>query len=129
MRNKNKIVSNNPIVNKILELNSIDIMISSELNDNYGYMTSKDLVRTGFHLLIAALCVSVVNLGISTGDPEVDNQIKGYRNYIIHFEGDTNLREFKFNIFTIVDVILDNFKLEQRNSNRIYSNVHTTKLA
>lgn len=128
MRNNNKIVSNNPIVNKILELNSMDIIISSELNDNYDYMTLKDLVRTGFHLLVASLCVSVVNLSISTGDPEVDDQIKGYRNYIIHFEGDTNLREFKFNIFTIVDIILDNFKLEQRNNNRIYSNVYTTKL-
>ncbi len=129
MRNKNKIVSKNPIVNKILELNSMDMILSTKSHDNYKYIESKDLVRTGFHILIASLCISVVNLGISTGDPEVDNQIKGYRNYIIHFEGDTNLREFKFNIFTIVDVILDNFKLEQRNSNRIYSNVHTTKLA
>lgn len=128
MRNKNKIVSNNPTVNKILELNSMDMIVSSELHDNYDYLTSEDLIRTGFHLLIASLCISVVNLGISTGKYEVDSQIRGYRNYIIHFEGSTNLREFKFNIFAIIDVILDNFKLEQRNNNRIYSNVYTTKL-
>lgn len=128
MRNNNKIVSNNPIVNKILELNSMDIIISSELNDNYDYMTSKDLVRTGFHLLVASLCVSVVNLGISTGSYEADKQIKYYRNSIVHFEGDTNLREFKFRLFAVLDTILDTFKLEQRNSNRIYSNVYPIKL-
>lgn len=128
MRNNNKVVSKNPIVNKILELNTMDMILSTKSHYNYEYIKSEELVRTGFHLLIASLCMSVVNLGISTGKDEVDDQIKGYRNYIIHFEGSTNLREFKFNIFTIVDVVLDNFKLEQRNSNRIYSNVYPIKL-
>ena len=128
MKNKNKIVSNNPIVIKILELSTMDMIVSSELNDNYDYMISEDLIRTGFHLLIASLCMSVVNLGISTGSYEADKQIKYYRNSIVHFEGDASLREFKFNIFAVLDIILSTFKLEQRNSNRIYSNIYPIKL-
>lgn len=128
MRNNNKIVSKNPIVNEILELNSMDMVLSTKSHYKYEYIKSEELVRAGFHLLIASLCMSVVNLGISTGKDRVDDQIKYYRNYIIHFEGSTNLRKFKFNIFTVVDIILDNFKLEQRNSNHIYSNVYPIKL-
>lgn len=128
MRNNNKIVSKNPIVNDILELNSMDMVLSTKSHYKYEYIKSEELVRTGFHLLIASLCMSVVNLGISTGKDRVDDQIKYYRNYIIHFEGSTNLRKFKFNIFAVVDIILDNFKLEQRNSNHIYSNVYPIKL-
>lgn len=52
MRNKSKIVSKNPIVNKILELNSMDMILSTKSHDNYKYIKSDELVRTGFHLLI-----------------------------------------------------------------------------
>lgn len=128
MGNKNKIVSKNPIVIKILELNSMDMILSIKSHDNYKYIESEDLVRTGFHLLIASLCMSVVNLGISTGEPEIDEYVGYYRNSIIHLEGDFNLKELKFSLFEIVDVILNNFRLEQRNSNRIYSNVYPIKL-
>lgn len=128
MRNKNKIISKNPIVNKILELNSIDMIMSTKAYDNYEYIESEDLVRTGFHLLIASLCMSVVNLGISTGEYEVDEYVGYYRNSIIHLEGDFKLKELKFSLFTIIDIILDNFRLEQRNSNNIYSNVYPIKL-
>ncbi len=128
MRNKNKIVSKNPIVIKILELNSMDMILSKKSHDNYEYIESDDLVRTGFHLLIASLCMSVVNLGISTGKDEVDEYIGYYRNLIIHLEGDFNFKELKFSLFEIVGVILNNFKLEQRNSNSIYSNVYPIKL-
>lgn len=128
MGNKNKIVSKNPIVIKILELNSMDMILSTKSHDNYKYIESEDLVRTGFHLLIASLCMSVVNLGISTGEPEIDEYVGYYRNSIIHLEGDFNLKELKFSLFEIVDVILNNFRLEQRNSNRIYSNVYPIKL-
>lgn len=69
-----------------------------------------------------------MNLEISTGEPEVDEYIGYYRNSIIHLEGDFKLKELKFSLFEIVDIILNNFKLEQRNSNSIYSNVYPIKL-
>lgn len=124
-----KITSNNPIINKILELYLEDLIdIEDYESEDWRYRKSEQLSITGFHLLVASLCISVVNLKITTGSEKVDKIIKGRRNSIIHFESGNNSTQLKYNLYKIVENIILHFELSPEYNNTVYSNIYFTKL-
>lgn len=124
-----KITSNNPIVNKILELYLEDLIDIDEYpSGDWRRRSSEQLSITGFHLLVASLCISVVNLKITTGSEKVDKIIERHRNLIIHFESGNNPSKLKYNLYQIVENIILYFELNPDYNNTVYSNIYLTKL-
>lgn len=124
-----KITSNNPIINKILELYLEDLIdISEPPSEDWMCSNSEQLSITGFHLLVASLCISVVNFKTTTGSEKVDKIIERHRNSIIHFESGNNPSKLKYNLYQIVENIILYFELNPNYNNTVYSNIYLTKL-
>ena len=71
-------------------------------------------------MLLASICVTVSNLGVSSGDIEVDKTINRYRNSIVHCEGSAN-KEIPYNINRIILKIIEKFVIDE-NLNHMYFN-------
>ena len=124
-----KITSNNPIINKILELYLEDLIdISEPPSEDWMCRNSEQLSITGFHLLVASLCISVVNFKTTTGSEKVDKIIERHRNSIIHFESGNKPSKLKYNLYQIVENIILYFELNPNYNNTVYSNIYLTKL-
>lgn len=124
-----KITSNNPIINKILELYLEDLIdISEPPSEDWMCRNSEQLSITGFHLLVASLCISVVNFKTTTGSEKVDKIIERHRNSIIYFESGNNPSKLKYNLYQIVENIILYFELNPNYNNTVYSNIYLTKL-
>lgn len=105
-------ISSNIFISYLLFLIREDIIDLTNINRN--------IIKSPLHMLLASICVTVSNLGISSGDIEVDKTINRYRNSIVHCEGSAN-KEIPYNINRIILEIIEKFVIDE-NLNHMYFN-------
>ena len=105
-------ISNNIFISYLLFLIKEDIIDLTNID--------KNIIRSPLHMLVASICIIVINLGVSSGNEEVDKVISKYRNSIIHCEGSISA-DIPYCINTIVDNIIEKFIIDE-NINHMYFN-------
>lgn len=105
-------ISSNIFISYLLFLIREDIIDLTDINRN--------IIKSPLHMLLASICVTVSNLGVSSGDIEVDKTINRYRNSIVHCEGSAN-KEIPYNINRIILEIIEKFVID-KNLNHMYFN-------
>lgn len=105
-------ISNNIFISYLLFLIKEDIIDLNNIN--------KNIIKSPLHMLVASICIKVINLGVSSGNEEVDKVISKHRNSIIHCEGSVSA-EIPYCINTIIDIIVEKFVIDG-NLNHMYFN-------